>query len=197
VTLAEEGIVAGLTGRPGPTFPGERFAFVAYNSLLQSGVDVRAEGPTPFLALLRGVRQDCSQDRNVPAYYALQLSEDGFLLSVAENQAFSFETVSCYLSDDMLEGVLPGARCLFAWDADPPRQEEGFGLFALRGRRPATSPGFRSRAGGRGTRPPCSARSSPTPKTTPSAWPTPTGWRRTASPNGPSSSAFRSSWPGG
>jgi hypothetical protein len=149
---AEPLIVAGLNGQTGPADPGHRFAFVSYNCESEARVDVLAEEPTPFLALMRGVDRLWSDylesfflnqyESDDPTEWAFfdTLPEEirnsgnialiGFLLYAAENQAFLHRGYSWYL-DDRIAEILPGAGCEFAWDAAPPRQEEAFGLYAF------------------------------------------------------------------
>jgi uncharacterized protein (TIGR02996 family) len=162
MNLAEHLVVAELTGQPGPKFPGERFLFIAYNPELESGIGVWAEGPTPFTALLRGVRRVLAFNGDEPISFGLSVDDDdsttsydpatwrwietlpeairnsgnrsliGFLLYTAENQAFNFKTrATCYLDEETVRELLPGAQCLFAWTAAAPRQEEAYGLFAV------------------------------------------------------------------
>ena len=107
------------------------------------------EGPTPFLALMAGVRRlAASPDEGDNAEFldmlpeAVRASGDreliGFLLRVAENNGLSFGTESVYL-DEAVAAVRPGARCVFAWDAEPPTQEEAYGLYAVPAGRPKTT----------------------------------------------------------
>jgi hypothetical protein len=149
MNLAEKLIVAGLTGRTPPAVPGDQFAFVAYDPDGETEVEVLGEGPTPFLALMAGVRRlAASDDEGDNAQFfdtlpkAVRTSGDraliGFLQRVAGGNGLSFGTESVYL-DDGMAAVRPGARCVFAWDAEPPTQEEAYGLYAVLASRPNTT----------------------------------------------------------
>jgi hypothetical protein len=155
MNLAEEVIVAGLTGRAGPIVPGDRFVFVEYDTDGDTGVLVRGEGETAFLAFLRGVRHKVAEDdsddltrREGFAALPEEVRKSGerslilFLLgAVGKGSLMSFTTRSSYLDDCMAE-ALPEAECVFAWDAEPPLHEGAFGVYSIR---PVTfSPAWRT-----------------------------------------------------
>ncbi len=154
MNLAEELVVAGLIGQPQPTLPGHRFAFVSLVDDREWRVDVLGEGPTPFLAMVQGVRKlsashdprensDTDEGRDDPTQWeffdtlpeAVRNCGDrdliGFLLYTAEDQGFLHRAYSVYL-DGLTGEILPGARCVLGCDAAAPRHDEAFGLYAFR-----------------------------------------------------------------
>ncbi|MDY3560622.1 hypothetical protein R5W23_001867 [Gemmata sp. JC673] len=163
----EELIIAELTGRPVPVIPGQRFVFVDYTDVSEGEwpVEVRGEGPTPFLALKRAMQRDLASGgirgwgddpTQWPFFDTLpeEVRNSGdrdlilFLISVSEGYMarhgwFSFTNKSVYL-DEHMEACLPCARCVCAWDAEPPLQEAAFGLYSFEP--VAFSPNWRTEA---------------------------------------------------
>jgi uncharacterized protein (TIGR02996 family) len=158
MNLAEEIVVAGLTGKPAPKVSGKWFQFLRFNPERERQFDILAEGPKPFDVLRRAARQPLFFDGDEPFTFwrsvdspsydpadwpgfedlpaAIRDSGDrdliGFFLFSAEDQAFSFSTEdTVYLDEDTIGESLPDGKFVFAWDAEAPRQEEALGLFAV------------------------------------------------------------------
>jgi uncharacterized protein (TIGR02996 family) len=159
--LAEELIVAGLTGQPGPTVPGEYFAFIVGDPVLPQRVALVAHGPAPALTLLRGVQRsstglfpprsgsDNEYDPETWRGYE-ELPDEvrasdrrdiiNFWLNQREGEHLIFQDSEADWKQVVrwVQDSLPGARFLFLWGRRDQDQEcfEGYGLFAIPKRDP-------------------------------------------------------------
>jgi uncharacterized protein (TIGR02996 family) len=164
MNLAEELMVAGLTGQPGPTVPGEHFAFIVGDPVLPQRVALVAHGPSPVLTLLRGAHRistwlcpphsgfDTMHDPETWHGYG-ELPDEvrscdrrdviNFWLNQREGEYLIFQDSEADWQQVVrwVQGLIPGARflCLWACRGQEQEQFEGYGLFAVpqRGPRPA------------------------------------------------------------